>query len=145
MPTHLTGVIEFQNGAIISVITSFDVWKHTHSPIEIYGTEGSLFVPDPNGFGGPIRMRRSGASEWSDVPLSHGYADNSRGIGVADMAYALRSGRPHRASGELANHVLDIMHAFHDASDAGKHIELQSKCARPKPLPMGLRHGLLDE
>ncbi len=61
------------------------------------------------------------------------------------MAYALRSGRPHRASGELAYHVLDIMHAFHDASDAGRHINLESTCARPQPLPMGLRHGLLDE
>ena len=145
VPTHVAGIVDFANGAIGTIITSFDVWAAELPNIEIYGTLGSLKVPDPNGFGGPIRMRRAGASEWSDVPLSHGYADNSRGIGVADMAYALRSGRPHRASGELANHVLDIMHAFHDASDAGKHIELQSKCARPKPLPMGLRHGLLDE
>ena len=79
------------------------------------------------------------------MPLTHGYAENSRGIGVADMAYALRSGRPHRASGELAYHVLDIMHAFHDASREGKHVELSSTCTRPAPLPLGLREGTLDE
>ena len=145
VPTHVAGIVDFANGAVGTIITSFDVWAAELPNIEIYGTLGSLKVPDPNSFGGPVRIRRAGAGEWSTVPLSHGYADNSRGIGVADMAYALRSGRPHRASGELANHVLDIMHAFHDASDAGKHIELQSKCARPQPLPMGLRHGLLDE
>ena len=145
VPTHVAGIVDFANGAVGTIITSFDVWAAELPRIEIYGTLGTLSVPDPNGFGGPIRIKRAGAKEWSDVPLSHGYQDNSRGIGVADMAYALRSGRAHRASGELANHVLDIMHAFHDASDQGKHIELQSKCARPQPLPMGLRHGLLDE
>lgn len=144
VPTHVAGIVDFANGAIGTIITSFDVWAAELPRIEIYGTHGSLSVPDPNGFGGPIKMLRPG-SGWSEIPLSHGYADNSRGIGVADMAYALRSGRTHRASGELAYHVLDIMHAFHDASDAGKHIELQSTCARPQPLPMGLRHGLLDE
>lgn len=144
VPTHVAGIVDFANGAIGTIITSFDVWAAELPRIEIYGTLGSLSVPDPNGFGGPIKMLRPG-SGWSEIPLSHGYADNSRGIGVADMAYALRSGRTHRASGDLAYHVLDIMHAFHDASDAGKHIQLQSTCARPQPLPMGLRHGLLDE
>ncbi|MCX6375926.1 MAG: gfo/Idh/MocA family oxidoreductase, partial [Armatimonadetes bacterium] len=93
----------------------------------------------------PVRIRKPGAKEWAEVPLTHGYAENSRGIGVADMAYALRSGRPHRASGDLAYHVLDIMHAFHDASREGKHIELESTCERPAALPLGLRHGTLDE
>ncbi|MFN2285132.1 MAG: gfo/Idh/MocA family oxidoreductase, partial [Anaerolineae bacterium] len=69
---------------------------------------------------------------------------NSRGIGVADMAYALRSGRPHRASGELAYHVLDIMHAIHDAANEGRRVTLESTCERPAPLPLGLRKGLLD-
>jgi len=145
VPTHVAGIMDFANGAIGTIITSFDVWAAELPRIEIYGTLGTLSVPDPNGFGGPVRIRRAGAGEWSTVPLSHGYADNSRGIGVADMAYALRSGRQHRTNGELAYHVLDIMHAFHDASDQGKHIELQSTCARPAPLPVGLRHGLLDE
>ena len=145
VPTHVAGVLDFANGAVGTIITSFDIWSAHLPRIEIYGTEGSLSVPDPNGFGGPVLVKRAGASEWSDVPLTHGYAVNSRGIGVADMAYALRSGRPHRANGELAYHVLDIMHAFHDASREGKHIELASTCDRPAPLPMGLLPGTLDE
>ena len=144
VPTHVAGIMDFANGAVGTIITSFDVWTAELPRIEIYGTEGTLSVPDPNGFGGPVRVMRPG-SALMEVPLTHGYSENSRGIGVADMAYALKSGRPNRASGELAFHVLDIMHAFHDSSDQGKHIQLESSCARPTPLPMGLRNGLLDE
>ncbi|MCE5198698.1 MAG: Gfo/Idh/MocA family oxidoreductase [Armatimonadota bacterium] len=144
VPTHVAGMMDFENGAIGTIITSFDVWGAELPYIEIYGTEGSLSVPDPNGFGGPVKLMRPG-SGWVDMPLSHIYADNSRGIGVADMAYALRSGRPHRASGDLAYHVLDIMQAFHDASNEGRAIDLQSTCAKPAPLPLGLRMGILDE
>lgn len=144
VPTHVTGLMEFGNGAVGTIITSFDVWAAELPRIEIYGTTGSLQVPDPNGFGGPVRLFRPGQKGWSEMPLSHGYAENSRGIGVADMANALKSGRAHRASGELAFHVLDIMHAFHDSANAGKHVALESTCARPAPLPLGLRHGTLD-
>lgn len=145
VPTHVVGVMDFESGAIGSIITTFDVWAANLPCIEIYGTEGTLSVPDPNSFGGPVRVHRHGQQGWSEIPLTHGYAENSRGAGVADMAYALRSGRPHRASGDLAFHVLDIMHAFHDASDQGKHIMLESTVAQPAPLPLGLRHGTLDE
>ena len=143
VPTHVAGVMDFANGAVGSIITSFDVWAAELPRIEVYGTEGSLSVPDPNSFGGTVRVNRQG--EWEEVPLTHGYVEQSRGIGAADMAYALRSGRRHRANGELAYHVLDTMHAFHDASDQGKHILLESNCERPNPLPVGLRPGLLDE
>jgi predicted dehydrogenase len=136
--------MDFASGAVATIITTFDVWAAELPRIEIYGTEGSLSVPDPNGFGGPVRVRRGGASEWSSVPLTHGYANESRGLGVADMAYALRTGRPHRASGDLAYHVLDVMHAFHDASREGRHIELASSMRRPAPLPMNLIDGMLD-
>ena len=85
-----------------------------------------------------------GAGEWSDLPLTHAYAENSRGIGPADMAAAIAGKRPHRANGDLAYHVLDIMHAFHDASDQGKHSELESTCERPAPMPVGLLKGMLD-
>ena len=145
VPTHVAGVMDFANGAVGTIVTSFDVWAAQVPRIEIYGTEGSLSVPDPNIFGGPVFVRRAGASDWSEVPLTHAYTENSRGIGVADMAYALRSGRPHRANGDMAYHVLDIMHAFHDASREGKHVELSSTCTRPAPLPLGLREGTLDE
>jgi Predicted dehydrogenases and related proteins len=144
VPTHIAGIMQFASGAIGTIVTSFDVWGGNVPHIEIYGTEGTLSVPDPNGFGGPVRIRRAGAREWSEVPHTHGYSENSRGLGVADMAYALRTGRPHRASGELAYHVLDIMHAFHEASEKGVHIELESTCSRPAALPMGLMPGRLD-
>lgn len=144
-PTHVAGVMDFENGAVGTIITSFDVWGAQLPRIEIYGTTGSLSVPDPNTFGGPVYIKRQGASQWSEVPLTHGYTENSRGIGVADMAYALLSGRSHRANGEMAYHVLDIMHAFHDASRDGKHCELKSTCTRPAPLPMDIAVGALDE
>lgn len=144
VPTHVAGVMDFANGAIGTLVTSFDVWGHRMPNIEIYGTEGSLGVPDPNGFGGPVLLRRPGDKEWSEIPLTHIYADNSRGLGVADLAYALRTGREHRASGQLAYHVLDVMHAFHDASRDGRHIDITSGY-RPAPLPVGLAYGHLDE
>ena len=144
VPTHVVGVLDFSNGAIGTIITSFDVWGGQLPRIEIYGSRGSLSVPDPNRFGGPVYLRRAGSQEWQEVPLSHGYAENTRGLGVADMAYALRSGRSNRANGELTYHVLDIMHAIHDASDEGRHILLESTCQSPAPLPLGLREGLLD-
>jgi predicted dehydrogenase len=143
-PTHVAGVLDFASGAIGTLVTSFDVWAAEVPPIEVYGTEGTLSVPDPNSFGGPVRLRSAGVSEWSEVPFTHGNSQNSRGIGVADMAQALCSGRPHRASGELAYHVLDIMHAIHEASSEGRHVELTTRCDRPAPLPLGLTEWTLD-
>ncbi len=144
VPTHVAGVMEFGSGAIGTILTSFDVWASNLPTIEIYGTEGSLAVPDPNSFGGPVKVRRMGASEWSDVPLTHGFADNSRGIGVADIAYAIQSGRAHRASGQLAYHVLEAMHGFHDAAEQERHYSMQSQVERPAALPMGLPKDALD-
>src|SRR5690606_22038674 len=142
-PTHIAAVMDFESGAVGTITTTFDVWPTGLPPIEIYGTEGSMQVPDPNNFGGVVRVR-SGRSEWSEIPLTHGYAEQARGLGVADMAYALRSGRAHRASGEMAYHVLDVMHAFHDSSEQSAHVHIESRCPRPAPLPLGLRPGTLD-
>ncbi len=142
--THAAGVIDFENGAIATLTTSFDVWAHHLPWIEIYGTQGSLSVPDPNTFGGTVRLHRAGSNEWDAIPLSHA-ADLQRGIGPADMAYALHYGRPHRASGEMAFHVLDIMSAFDEASQGGKHVALESRCTQPAPLPLGLLQGTLDQ
>ena len=144
VPTHVAGILDFAAGAVGTVITSFDIWGHTMPCIEIHGTEGSMQVPDPNGFGGRVRIIKPREKEWTEIPLTHAYADNSRGIGVADLARALKTGRPHRANGKMAYHVLDIMHAFHDASDEGRHIELTSSCERPTPMPEGLEDGELD-
>ena len=79
------------------------------------------------------------------MPLTHSYSGYDRGLGVADMAYALRSGRPHRASGRLAYHVLDTLQSIQDASDARRFIEVKSTCERPAPLPLGLKVGALDD
>ena len=150
--THLTGIIEFACGAVITVISSFDVYKHGHAPIEIYGSEGSIQVPDPNTFDGPVKLFRrewgyvyEHNPDWKEVPLAYGYTTNSRSIGASDMAMALRTGRKHRANGELANHVLEIMLAFDKSSKLGAKVELKTTCERPAPLPLGLEDGEIDE
>jgi predicted dehydrogenase len=141
--THVAALLDFAAGPTATLITSFDVWHANLPRIEIYGSEGSLSVPDPNIFGGVVQVRRAGAAEWSAVPLLFD-AHVGRGIGVADMAQAILSGRPQRASGELAYHVLDVMQAVVESSDAGQHATLESACGRPAPLPMGLLRGELD-
>ena len=143
--THVAGTMDFVSGAIATVVMSFDVWGHALPWIEIHGTEGSLSVPDPNGFGGVVKVCRPSTREWETVPLTHRYAENARGIGPADMACALRTGRRHRANEALAYHVLDVMHAFQDSSDKGAHAVLESTCERPAPLPMNPRLGEIDE
>ncbi|MBX7132242.1 MAG: Gfo/Idh/MocA family oxidoreductase [Fimbriimonadaceae bacterium] len=135
-PTHVGGVLDFADGAIVQITTSFDVWRHSMPHIEIYGSEGSLSVPDPNGFGGDVRVSRQGG-DWQDVEVVRDYRENSRGLGVLDMALAIQEGRPHRASGALAFHVLDVMHALLEASETGRHIEFSSGISRPEPMPTG--------
>ncbi|WNQ12514.1 Gfo/Idh/MocA family oxidoreductase [Paenibacillus aurantius] len=145
VPTHVAGIMDFHSGTVGTILTSFDVpGGHTLPRIEVYGSEGTLLVPDPNTFGGPVRLKRKGSQEWSEMPLSHGFAENARGVGVADMAHAIKAGRPHRANGELAYHVLEAMHGFHDASSEGRHYIMQSTCEAPELLPMGLPRHLVD-
>jgi predicted dehydrogenase len=133
-PTHVTGILDFVNGSVATVITSFDVWAANLPYIEIYGSEGSLSLPDPNTFRGPVRMKLAQEEEWRDVPLLPGHTENSRGLGLSDMAAALREDRPHRANGEMAFHVLDLMQSFEESSTSGQHIEIRSRCERPAAL-----------
>ncbi|MFN7016843.1 MAG: Gfo/Idh/MocA family protein [Fimbriimonadales bacterium] len=135
-PTHITGAIEFSSGAIATVIMSFDVWAHRLPCIEIYGTEGTLGVPDPNGFGGPVLLRKANDSEWHEVELTHPYAEQYRSLGLAEMICAIQEGRPNRLNRHLAYHALDIMLAFNDSSASGRHIELESTCTPPEPMPV---------
>ena len=141
VPTHVAGTLDFANGAVCSIITSFDVWGANLPHIEIHGTHGSLSVPNPNTFGGPVAVKRAGAKTFKEIPLTHPYETNSRGLGVADMACALRHRRSLRASGELAAHILDCMHAFNDSSEAEAHIRLASTCCQPCPMPMNQLPG----
>jgi predicted dehydrogenase len=144
VPTHVSGLMRFNNGAVISIVTSFDVWQHRHGNMELYGTKGGMVVPDPNRFGGTVSVARE-REAWMDMPLSHGFADgNFRIIGLADMARALRIGRPHRCSGELGLHVLEVMEAFGRSSDTGQVCEIASRCERPAPLPARPVTGQLD-
>jgi len=144
VPTHVAAVLDFTSGAVGTLLMSFDVWG-THLPwMEIYGTEGSLAVPDPNTFGGPVKLLKRDAKEWDEMPLQFGYIENSRGLGVADMADAIRADRPHRASGELLYHVLDVMEGIHDASRTGRHYRVSSTFERPAPLPLGLADGQIS-
>ena len=142
--TYVTGLLDFASGPVATIQTTFDVHRSSLPVIEIYGTEGTLSCPDPNTFGGPVKVARRDGEGFVETPLAFGYRDNFRGVGVADMCNAIRSGRKHRASGELAFHVLDLMHSIHDASEQSRHIEMSSTCERPAPLPMGLRNGELD-
>ena len=143
-PTHIAAVMDFESGPVVTLATSFDVKAHSMPNIEIYGSEATLSVPDPNTFGGPVRIRRQGEQDWTEIPLSFGYADNSRGLGVADMISALENKREHRANAHTAYHVLDIMHSILDSSETGQHVELASSMTRPSPLPQGLPDGEVD-
>ena len=135
VPTHAASLLQFTNGAIGTLITSFEAAGSNLPRIEVYGTEGALSVPDPNQFNGEIRVKRPGHQLWETVLVDRPYAENSRGLGVADMIMALREGRQPRANGRLAFHVLDIMHAIQESSDSGEHITLSSFAERPALMP----------
>lgn len=133
-PTHISGTIDFASGAIGTLTTSFDAFGGSSlPPIEIYGSEGTLLVPDPNDFAGAVRLRKKDEKEFTDIPLLPNFQDNSRGVGVADMAHAILNGDAHRASGNLAFHVLEAMHGFHDSSEKGIFYEMKSTCEKPAP------------
>ncbi len=144
VPTHVASVVDFESGLVATLVTSFDVQASRHRNIEIYGTEATLSVPDPNTFGGPVQIRRRDEHEWTELELTHGNREQSRGIGLSDMVSGLRNGRPHRASGELAAHVLDLMQSSLEASQSGRHVELSTRCERPAPLPPVLPDDTFD-
>ena len=139
--THLTGVMEFENGTIVTTIMSFDMWRQSLPCIEIYGETGSMTVPDPNGFGGPVNVCPAGG-DWEEEEIH--FPNNARMIGVIDMVSAIRSGRTHRANGALAYHVLEVMLAFDKSSETGEHVIIESTTERPEPVPLGLKEWEID-
>ncbi len=145
VPTHNSGSLLFENGAVITMSISFDVRRHLHKPIEIYGTGGSIAAPDPNTFGGPVSVFRPGNDAWTDFPLAFDYKENSRSIGVADMAHAIRSGRPHRCDASVALHALEVMSAFETSHDKRAWVDIETPCLQPQPFPLGLPNGVLDD
>lgn len=141
VPTHVQCLLEMESGVVGTLVTSFDVRAHTLPNIQVYGTEGTLNCPDPNTFGGEIRLGRGDV--WDDVPLRFANRENSRSIGLADMAAGIRLGRAHRASGELAFHALEVMHAAHESSVSGSAVLIESG-VQPARLPDGLSDGEVD-
>jgi predicted dehydrogenase len=149
VPTTANGTLEFACGANITMSASFDVWAHRRAPLEIYGTAGSLLGVNPNFFGGEPQISRQG-KPWQPLSttawpfgrenfttrLGESVA-NYRTAGLVDMAAAIRCDRMHRASGELALHVLEVLDAFERSSSEGRHICIESVVARPDPVPCG--------
>jgi predicted dehydrogenase len=117
VPTHVAALIGYQGGQAATVVLSFDSPLRRQGFVEISGTEATLALPDPNRFDGEIRVRATGSDDWTVIPAAGATA--GRGIGVLDMARALRDGAPHRASGELGLHVLDTMEVIARSIAAG--------------------------
>lgn len=156
--THITANLEFVNGTLGTIITSFDIWDSQLPRIEIYGTKGTICIPDldpisgPNLFGGPILLRTEEncpwkgqprpdpLPEWTEIPVTRrfsetGHDKNSRGIGLVDMAYAIRDGRPARASGKMAFHSLETMQGILESATERHFVEIESRFDCPEPLP----------
>ena len=146
VPTTVIGTLTFASGVIGSLFASFDAAGSRVPSIEIHGTEGSLSLGDPNRFDGEVLVRRIGSETWEDIPLRF-RSDVERGIGLADMIEAIRSHRPHRASGELAYHVLDVLVALEEATTTGRSETVASRVDRPvalDPLDLTRRSQPLD-
>lgn len=142
--THVAGTVRYDSGAIGTLFTTFDVYYPDQARFEVYGSEGTLFVPDPNTFGGPVRLYRPEDKEVRDIPLMMDYPVNSRGLGLADMAKALTDGRPARAGYEQTFHVLEAMEGFETSSRTGKWVDLTSQFERKAPMARAVIKGMPD-
>jgi predicted dehydrogenase len=144
-PTNIHALLDFANGATITFSASWDVRTHRHGNMELYGTDASLYVPDPNFFGGDLYRATTPETETLVEPWDHPFSiqnqfkngagqANYRAAGLADMAAAIAEGRPHRCSLELATHVVDVMTAILRAGETGAFEVLTTTCDRPDPL-----------
>ena len=138
-PTHLLGLLEFGKDVYANVTMSFDTWAHGLPMLEIYGTEGTLRCPDPNGFYGDVMVWTKSRPEWTNVPLINGgyHGKLERGVGFADLAQAIIEKRPERLNGELGLHITEVMESFHTSAASGRKLQMKSTCKRPTPLPAG--------
>ena len=153
-PTTLHALLEFASGAVVTLNASWDVWHHGHKPIELYGEEGTLHVPDPNFFGGEVRYTRRGdpvkkTPKW-DHPFSvpnqkhaSGMLANYRTAGLADMAIAIMEDRPHRCSMEAALHAIEVMTGILESGETGKFVAMRTSCERPAALGVKEARALL--
>lgn len=153
-PTTIHALLEFANGATVTLGASWDVWSHGHAPIELYGEDGTLYLPDPNFFGGDVRITRGDKAPRRAPGQTHplGVANqkhgavmqaNYRTAGLADMALAIADDRPHRCSLELALHTVEVMTAMLASGETGKFIALKTRCERPEALGASQARALL--
>lgn len=141
-PTHATASLEFASGPIGTLTTSFDTHWDKYDTLVLYGSEGTMVLPDPNSFGGSVRVWKG--KEWEEIAPQHGFTENSRGMGLSEMLYAKAAGREPRASGNLALHVLETMHAILESSAKRKAVSVKSQPAQPAALPAGGDESILQ-
>ncbi len=132
----MSAVLTHASGVLSTLVMSFDGVATRTPNIEVHGERGSLVLPDPNYFDGEVRLRTLDQDDWSVLPMSAGYEDAGRGYGLADMART-PAGQPHRASGELALHVLEIMESVLASAASGTSVTLRSTVERPAAVPLG--------
>jgi len=132
--THLTLLLRFASGELATLLTSFDVAASDLPRFEVFGETGTLSLPDPNTFAGPVRLRSSADEPWRELPLVPGFTANARGIGALELRLAAAAGRPPRASGALASHVLDVLDGALLSIREGRRVAIDSRPARPEPL-----------
>jgi predicted dehydrogenase len=133
VPTHVSSILEFEGGESAQSIFSFDSPFQRAGFVEITGTEATIAFPDPNRFDGVVRICATGSDDWTTVPSFGSTA--SRGAGVLELARAIRAGRPHRAQGELAFHVLDAMASIAESIDTRAFVDVESSAAPVPALP----------
>ena len=143
VPTLYAGNMRFVNGAVGTLYTTFDVFYPGQARLEVYGSKGTLFVPDPNGFGGPVKLFIPGEGV-KDIDLMFDYPDNSRALGLADMAKALQTGRKFRANSGQTFHVLEIMEGFAESGRVGHEIPIESRYDLLPLMNPTMEHGVLD-
>jgi predicted dehydrogenase len=144
VPTHVSSILEYEAGPIATLVTSFDVKATRYRNIEIYGSEATLAVPDPNMFDEPLMVRGILNDDWRSLPLGSPTVPQQRGIGLADMLSAITAARDHRASGTMALHVLDQMCAILQSSDEGRRVAIGTPFSRPEPLSRDLGQNRFD-
>lgn len=142
-PTHIAGTIRYQSGAIGTILTSFDVYYPTQARLEIYGTAGTLIVPDPNTFEGPVKLLRPEDGELKEMPLLFPYKENSRALGLADMAKAVQLARPARCDYQQTLHVLEAMANFEQSSQTNAWVPMTSVYEKRPPLVPSPLKGII--
>ena len=144
VPTYIAGAMQFESGAVGTLFTTFDVHYDGQARLEVYGSEGTLYVPYPNGFGGPVKLFRPEDGTVRELPLVFGYSENSRALGLADMAKALQTGRRIRANSDQTFHILEIMESFLRSGEEKRQVEILSRFEKTPPMAHMVIPGVLD-